>query len=144
MSATATSPAQVDARLGRTKSLKKQGVAFLVVGAATASLDYLTLYLLTDFIGCSYFLSAAIGFMLGSICNYFLSIRWVFVPGHYRQRTEFSFFILTSLAGLVLNQFIMWLCVDWFAVHYLISKLLAIFVVTGWNFVVKKTLVFSS
>jgi putative flippase GtrA len=144
LSTTATSPAEVHALPGRTRSLKEQGVAFVVVGTATASLDYLTLYLLTEFAGCEYFLSAAIGFMLGSTTNYFLSIRWVFAQGHYRQRTEFSFFILTSLAGLALNQFMMWLCVDWFAIHYLVSKLLAIVVVTAWNFVVKKKLVFSN
>lgn len=144
MSAITTSPARIDVPPGRTKSLKRQGVAFLVVGGLTASLDYLTLYLLTDFAGWAYFLSAAIGFMLGSVCNYFLSIRWVFIHGKYRPGTEFTFFILTNLAGLVLNQFMMWLCVDRFAVHYLRAKLLTIIVVTMWNFVSKKTLVFSS
>jgi putative flippase GtrA len=144
VSTTATSPSQVGVVTGRPKSLKSQGMAFLVVGAFTASLDYLTLYLLTEFVGWSYLLSAAIGFMLGSTCNYFLSIRWVFSSGHYRQSAEFSFFIVTSIAGLVLNQFVMWLCVDQFAVHYLVSKLLAIFVVTIWNFISKKKLVFAS
>jgi putative flippase GtrA len=125
------------------KSTRRQGVAFLTVGCATALLDYLTLYALTRYAGLGYFASAGIGFLVGSIANYLLSIRWVFVPGKYRQPVEFTAFILTSAAGLALNQLIMWLSVDGLGVYYLYAKLLAIAVVTAWNFASKKLLVFA-
>jgi putative flippase GtrA len=120
-----------------------QGKRFILVGALTASLDYLLLYVLTAHAGFNYFLSAAIGFMAGSVGNYYLSALWVFTPGKHRQEIEFTLFILTSLAGLVLNQFCMWAAVDWLGVNYLVAKVFAIVVVTLWNYISKKRVVFA-
>ena len=121
---------------------KQQSIRFILVGGCTALLDALTLYLLTSTFGWSYFSAAAVGFMLGSTTNYLLSIRWVFVPGKFRREIEFSFFIATSLIGLVLNQLTMWFFVSVPRIHYLYAKAFAIVIVTVWNFASKKRLVF--
>jgi len=121
---------------------KQQGLRFALVGGATASLDYLVLYLLTSQLGGGYLFSAAVGFMLGSTCNYLLSIRWVFVSGKFRKDLEFSFFIITSLVGLALNQLTMWFFVSVPRFNYLYAKVFAIAIVTVWNFATKKRFVF--
>ncbi len=125
-----------------TKAPKRQSVRFVLVGSATASLDYLTLFLLTSQLGQGYLLSAAVGFMLGSICNYLLSVRWVFVPGKFRKDLEFSFFIITGLVGLALNQLTMWFFVSVPRINYLYAKVFAVVIVTVCNFLSKKRLVF--
>lgn len=122
----------------------EQGGKFALVGTATATLDYFALYVLTDYVGLGYFLSAAIGFVLGSSCNYLLSIKWVFIPGRFTQSVEFTFFLLTSLVGLVINQFVMWLFVAVWLVNYLVAKGAAVAIVTVWNFLMKKKFVFAN
>jgi putative flippase GtrA len=124
------------------KAPRQQSIRFILVGASTALLDYLTLFFLTSGLGSNYFYSAAVGFMLGSTTNYFLSVRWVFVPGRFRRELEFSFFIIVSVVGLALNQLTMWLFVSVPRIHYLYAKVFAIAIVTVWNFVAKKRLVF--
>lgn len=126
------------------RSLRTQGTRFVLAGAATAALDYLTLFLLTEYAGLGYFLSAAIGFMVGSTSNYVISSRWVFVPGKYRQSVEYTLFMVTSVGGLVINQFAMWFIVEVALIHYLLAKIIAIAAVAAWNFVLKKKFVFAN
>jgi len=122
--------------------LRVQGSKFTIVGITTATLDFVTLYILIDFAGFGYFVSAVIGFIFGTVCNYILSIKWVFITGKYKQSIEFTVFILTSLIGLVINQFVMWLFVGVFLINYLIAKCTSIVIVAVWNFVSKKKFVF--
>lgn len=122
--------------------LRIQGSRFTIVGITTATLDFITLYVLTDFAGLGYFISAAIGFIFGTLCNYVLSIKWVFIAGKYKQSIELTFFILTSLIGLIINQFVMWLFVGVLLINYLVAKCASIMIVAIWNFVSKKKFVF--
>ena len=120
----------------------RQVLKFALVGAATASIDYLALYLLTARLRFPYLLSAAIGFMLGSTCNYFISVNWVFIPGKFKPQIEFSLFLITSIVGLLVNESVMWFLVDRQRLHYLYAKAGAIALVSMLNFVMKKKLVF--
>lgn len=116
---------------------------FVAVGISTVALDYLLLYLLTEFTPLGYFFSAGVSFLLASACNYLLSVRFVFIAGRFPRSFEFSCFLLTSLAGLGLNQVMMWLLVGLAGLNYLLAKTLSIVVVTVWNFLSKKRLVFA-
>ncbi len=120
----------------------RQARNFIVIGVGTVMLDYATLYLLTAYGGVTYLISAAVAFMLASTCNYLLSIRWVFVPGKFSPPLEFGMFIGTSSVGLVINQLAMWVLVEFIGIGYLMAKPISIVLVTIWNFVSKKKLVF--
>ena len=62
----------------QTDKTKIQMFRYLFVGGAAFIVDFLSLFILTDFFGIYYLISAAIAFILGLIANYFLSISWVF------------------------------------------------------------------
>jgi len=115
---------------------------FEIVGAATDSVDYAVLYLMTSRMHVTYFISTAVAFMLASTLNYVLSIRYVFESGKWSRTFEFSFFLVTSLVGLVINQLSMWLLVGVCGIDYLLAKTISIVAVTVWNFASKKKLVF--
>lgn len=113
------------------------GIAFLV--------DYGTLYMLTEFFGVHYLLSATIAFLLGLIVNYLLSISWVFNSRKTENRwTEFTVFAIIGIIGLGLNALIMYLCTDVFCIHYLISKLESTVMVFFWNFFARKAILFKT
>jgi putative flippase GtrA len=124
-------------------SWTSQVFRFVIIGAITASLDFGTMYLLVRFAGMGYLMATAIGFSLGSVVNYILSILWVFRSGRFsRRRFEFSSFIFFSLLGLGINQVSMLLLVQSAGVYYTIAKVVTMGVVTVFNFVSKKYLVF--
>jgi len=113
-----------------------------MVGAGTVPVDYAVLYLMTSRLHVSYLISTAVAFILASILNYLLSVWCVFESGKLSRTFEFSFFLMTSLAGLAINQLSMWMLVSLCGLNYLLAKACSIGVVTVWNFVSKKKLVF--
>jgi putative flippase GtrA len=116
---------------------------FILIGGFTAMLDFITLFALTDFFNINYLLSAGVGFILGSSINYWLSIKWVFTRGKFNNyASEFSVFILFTFLGLLLNQLIMYICTGLLLWLYLYSKMVAIIIVTIFNYLTKKYIVF--
>lgn len=119
-----------------------QALRFCLVGGATVVLDYLVLYTLTTPCGISYLTSAAAAFIAGSLANYLLSIRFVFVAKRYSKGLEVSLFLATTLLGLGLNQLLMLALVEKAQINYLIAKTVSLVIVTGWNYISKKKVVF--
>lgn len=127
------------------KLLKNQIIRFAIVGGFTAAIDYIILYLLVEYYDINYLLSTAIGFFVGSSINYILSIIYVFEGGRFRAKgIEFTVFIIFTALGLLLNHLIMWLGVDKIQSSYLLIKIVSLILVTLFNFLTKKYLVFKN
>lgn len=127
------------------KYLLEQLFKFGVVGALAFVIDFGLLALLTETFGINYLLSATISFCVSVVFNYLASMRFVFVhkDGMSRKR-EFAIFVTLSVAGLLINNACMWLCVELLEIHYLVAKVIATAIVTVWNFVTRKILLDSS
>lgn len=119
-----------------------QVLRFSVVGFSTLALDYLLLYVLTSVLGINYLVSATIAFVTASICNYFLSARFVFESGRLEAAAEFGAFMAATLAGVALNWVVLYLLVEFAHTHYLAAKVVTVGVVSVWNFAAKKRVVF--
>ena len=81
---------------------------------------------------------------MGVSLNYFISRSWVFTGGKYSYSVEFLGFFITGGIGLVINQIVLWVFVDFLSLEYRISKVIAIFIVIFWNFATKKYLIFKN
>ena len=123
----------------------KQVLRFGVVGAVTATIDYIILYILVEYFVVNYLFATAIGFFVGSTLNYALSLFYVFEGGRFNTKfSEFSVFIIFTALGLALNHFIMWLGVDVIESNYLLIKIVSLVLVTLFNFLTKKFIVFKN
>ena len=123
--------------------LNTQIIKFLIVGGTTFTIDYLCLIVLVELFGLNYLLSAAIGFIIGSVINYLLSVKFVFVSGKYKKvQTEFTIFMIFTVMGLGLNHFVMYAGADIIELDYRIAKVISLIIVTSFNFVNKKLFVF--
>lgn len=94
--------------------------------------------------GASWPVAATIGFCLGLLVSYGGSTCWVF--RHHRlndRRAEFVIYALVGGAGLVLTQLSLWLWVDLLHVQPLAAKLMTALGVFGFNFSLRKSLLFS-
>ena len=122
-----------------------QIVRFGIVGGVTAAIDYLTLFILVEYFSVNYLFATAIGFFIGSTLNYILSIFFVFESGRFKTKfAEFSMFIIFTVLGLALNHSIMWFGVDVLVANYLLIKIVSLIIVTLFNFLTKKFLVFKA
>ena len=121
------------------KRLLNQLARFGVVGVIAFAVDYAVLLLLTEVAGIHYLISSAVAFLVSVVCNYILSIVFVFETDKSRSKTaQFAVFTLMSAGGLGINQLMMWALSDLLPVPYQLSKLVATAVVMVYNFVTRK------
>lgn len=120
------------------KKLISQFFKFGVVGVIAFIVDYLSLYLLTEFLNVYYLISSILSFLLSIIVNYLLSIKWVFDIKKKQSFKDVIIFTLLSAIGLLINLLVMYLSVEVLKIHYMIGKLIATFIVMIWNFVTRK------
>jgi Predicted membrane protein len=101
--------------------LLAQIMKFGVVGVACFLIDYVigivVLNIILKLSGEQYFelasmAGSALGFTVSVIINYILSFKFVFERKEdLNRKAEFVVFIVLSVIGLGLNQFIIWVCV---------------------------------
>lgn len=126
-----------------TDKTKIQMFRYLFVGAAAFIVDFLSLFILTEFFGIYYLISAAIAFILGLIANYFLSTSWVFNKRKLKSRHfEFGVFAVIGIVGLGFNEVFIWFFTQDLQIYYLISKLFAAVIILFWNFFARKFILF--
>lgn len=124
----------------KTKEWARQFVRFASVGLISLAVDYGFMVILNEATDMGYFRACAFSYTLSILVNYVLSMRYVFHSREDMSKTkEVSIFLGISLVGLGLNQVAMWLLVDVLQIYYAMAKLLAAGMVTGYNFVSKKT-----
>lgn len=117
---------------------------YVFVGGTAFVADFGSLYLLTEYAGLHYLVSATIAFVIGLAVNYLFSTLWVFQARKVRNPyMEFLFFALIGVVGLGLNTLIMYVFTDLLAVYYLLSKIISTFLVFMWNFLARKYLLFN-
>lgn len=122
------------------KKLISQIIKFGFVGAAAFVIDYGLMVLLTEVFNVYSLISAAISFTVSVIFNYVASVKWVFEVDEEKnsKQKQFIVFVVLSVIGLIINELIMWIMDSKFGIHYMISKLVATFVVMVWNFITRK------
>jgi putative flippase GtrA len=125
--------------MGKMKQLIKQIIKFGIVGILAFIVDAGILYLLTRYLGIHYLLSASISFVIALIFNYVFSMKFVFVKKEeISRKKEFVIFVVLSIIGLLINEVIMLIGVDFANIHFMLTKLLSTAIVMVWNFVSKK------
>lgn len=128
---------------GTTDRLLVQFVRYFFVGSFAFVVDFGLLYILTEYAGLHYLLSATLSFISGLLVNYIISCIWVFSNSKYKSRlVEFLFFAAIGVVGLLLNDALIWLFTDCIGTHYMFSKIVAAAIVYLWNFFARKYLVF--
>jgi len=128
----------------KTDRLSIQFIRYFFVGGIAFGVDFLTLYIFTEFFGFHYLLSNIAAFIAGLLTNYLLSISWVFNNRKIsNKKTEFTLFAAIGLVGLAISQFILWSLTEW-GLYYMYSKVVATVIVFIWNFLGRRYLLFSS
>lgn len=125
--------------LAPTNNTLVQMLRYLVVGAVAAIADTGTLMFLAEALNVSDIYAATVGFIVGLIVNYAISVNWVFKRTSHPY-AEIVLFALIGAIGLVVNDYTIWAAEAWLAFDLFWAKMLAIVVTFVWNFVLRKIL----
>ena len=110
------------------------------VGALT---DLLFFYIFATILNFNYLLVGAIGFILTTYINYFISIKIVFTSGiRFNKSREIIIIYLVSIVGLLIHISTLFLFVDVFNIIKIVSKIFAIGTTFIWNFSVRNFFIF--
>ena len=121
---------------------RSQIIRFLGVGFICFLLEYFSFILLIDVFHVRYTDANLPSMCVAIIASYFLSRKLVFDSGRYNDRVTFILFIAFTLAGVVLNQYLLWFMVEKLYWNIKFSKVAAVGVVSAFNYVTKKYWVF--
>lgn len=118
-------------------------VRYFFVGGTAAAIDISIFFCFAKLLGYNYLLVACAGFLLATVANYFLSVRFVFRSGvRFTKKAELALVYMVSLIGLGLNQLILFGLVEMVGVEMLLSKVGATGSVFIWNFAARNLIVF--
>jgi putative flippase GtrA len=126
------------------RGVADESVRYLAASALALALDFGLYSGLIRLAGVDYLVAAPIGFALGLATIYTLSVAWVFRHRRVQdRRAEFALFALVGLAGMALNQGVLYVGVERLALSYEIAKLVSAGLVFGFNFGTRKLLLFT-
>jgi len=120
------------------KKLMFQIIKFGIVGIIAAIVDVGLLMVFKELLSIDVLISSAFSFSVSVIVNYILSMSFVFNGKKQGKVREFIIFLLLSIGGLGINQFIMWLGVNILSFYYLSVKMFAMIFVPVYNFITRK------
>ena len=129
------------------KSVLLQLIRYGLSGGLAFVVDFGLLWFITDICHAHYLVGAFCGYTAGLIITYLLSIKWIFSDRKlsHKQGAEFIIFTIIGLVGLLLTQGLMYIFTEYLfgTDNYLYYKLLTTAIVSLFNFVMKKLLLFS-
>lgn len=121
------------------KKLFIQLVKFGIVGVLATLLEWGIFYILTNIVHIHYGISTAIAFLISTVFNYYLSVKYVFdVDQEKSKKRNFIIFVIFSIIGLGLNELILFICIEKINLYNMIGKIIATGIVMIFNFVTRK------
>lgn len=134
------------------KKLLNQILKFGIVGLFCFFIDFGITTGFANLLGMHYLISKFLGFVISAVVNYLLSIKFVFTQKkEMDKKKEFTVFLILSAIGLVINEIVMYICIDGIYVHsselqklvsdelmVSISAVIATGVVMVYNFISRK------
>ena len=120
-----------------------QAFRYGVASVISLACDFGGLWLLTEKAHIHYLVSAVISYGTGMIVNYALSVLWVFPSRKLKSRAlEFGAFVAIGIAGMGINELLLWLLTDVLRLYYLVSRGVSAVVGFAWKFVARKVALF--
>ena len=119
-------------------------IRYFIVGGIAAVVDISLFAIFAYILGYNYLVVAACSFILATLVNYFLSIRFVFISGvRFPPQHEVLLVFIISSAGLLINQLILFILVEYMVMDKMAAKLIATASVFLWNYLCRSQFVFN-
>ena len=107
---------------------------FCLVGFSGMVVDFGTTWLCKEKFKWNKYVSNSIGFVLAATNNYIWNRLWTFQSDNANIPIEYGKFFVISIIGLGINNLVVYLLHEKLKWNFYLSKLIAVGVVTVWNF----------
>ncbi len=108
---------------------------FGLVGLSGVVVDFGITWICKERLRLHKYLANSLGFCTATVSNYLLNKYWTFhAVGQQGMLFEFSKFAGFALVGLVINNLVLFLLHGKMKLNFYLSKLIAIAIVSIWNF----------
>ena len=114
---------------------------FIIVGFSGLVVDFSITILLKEKLKIHRYIANSTGFIMAASTNYLFNRFWTFHSNNPKILTEYSTFLIISLIGLLINNFVIFLLEK--KLHFYFAKFLAIMITSLWNFTANYYLNFS-
>lgn len=116
---------------------------YAFVGGFASLVDWGLLFLF-ETLGLHYLAAAVVGFVGGLVTNFLLSKKLVFQAEEARVQVggEFIGYAVIGLIGLGITMMLMYLLTDLCHLYFMLSKIIATFIVLVWNYLARKILLY--
>lgn len=111
------------------------------MGVIATLIDWVIFYTIYNLVGINYLVCKVVAFMVATVFNYVLSMRYVFRSRHTSKVKEFNIFLGLSVFNLLLTLGGMYIMVDILGVSPNIANVWVAFVVMVVSFVMRKLLI---
>ncbi len=118
-------------------------IKFGVVGFSGVFVDFGFTFLCKEILKIQKYIANAIGFTIAATSNYILNRIWTFESHNPEIAWEYSKFLGISLIGLLINTLVIYILVSKSKVNFYLAKLIAIVIVTIWNFIINLNYTFA-
>lgn len=117
---------------------------FLVSGTIGAGVNLLILYVLTEYVGLHYLLSACVSFLIASSVGFVLQKFWTFTDrsADHVRRQAIGFFIVGAI-NLGLNIMLLAFFVETMHFWYMFAQVVASFLIAFSSFLLYRYVIFS-
>ena len=117
---------------------------YLAVASAGAVVDLVIFSALVYGVGIHYLWAGVGGFLLATLVNYLLSVRFVFQGGaRFPRVMELGVIYAVSATGLLWHQLILYVSVETLHLHVMMGKFAALGLVFFWNYLLRKNFIFA-
>ena len=118
---------------------------YFFVGSVSAVIDISLFAIFAGYFKFPWAVVSIITFIIATLANYFLSIRFVFKSGsRYKKHHEILGVFIVSTLALLLNQMFLYLFIEKMNIHLIISKCLTTSMLFLWNYFGRQRFIFST
>lgn len=118
---------------------------YLVAGGSAAVVDLGLLYVLTEWLGFHYLLSAALAFIVAFCVSFFLQKFWTFQDHSVeRVHSQAVLYFVIAIANLGLNTLLMYIFVEHFHLGYFAAQIFVGALLACGSFFISKNIVFNT
>lgn len=120
----------------------KRALTYTFFGGIAAFTDIAFLTLFVEVFSIHYLLASIFSFIIATFTGYFLQRTFTFKSKSEKKAQQIAIFTATSIIGLLINTFTMYLAVSVFGLWYLFAVIIAKFIGLAWNFSVNNFVTF--
>lgn len=116
------------------KEILLKFIKFGIVGVSGIIVDFGITWLCKEKLKMQKYVANSMGFSLATVSNFLLNRHWTFESHDPAAFQQFGKFLIISVIGLILSNFIIYILNDKWKMKFYTSKIFAIAMVSIWNF----------